>query len=115
MKTDVSVRQHLWEYVQGDPMALRIRLRDGAQLSYSFLLKWIFLALVSGAMGCIIVHSFQFLLVGISSAFAAMNLPLPLFSLAGVLSAIVGFQVNRHFTLYDFALAGSGRKAGPSD
>jgi len=34
--------------------------------------------------------------------------------IAGALTAIVGFQVNRHFTLYDFALAGSGRKTDTS-
>jgi hypothetical protein len=37
------------------------------------------------------------------------------YGIPGALTAIVGFQVNRHFTLYDFALAGSGRKTDTSN
>jgi H+/Cl- antiporter ClcA len=65
---------------------------------------------------------YAYIATGFSGILASsMNIPLAaavmtveifglIFSIPASLAAIIGFQVNRHLTLYDFAIAGSGRK-----
>ena len=65
---------------------------------------------------------YAYITIGFSGILASsMNIPLAAavmtveifglkFSIPASLGAIIGFQVNRHLTLYDFAIAGSGRK-----
>lgn len=64
---------------------------------------------------------YAYIATGFSGILASsMNIPLAaavmtieifglMFSIPASLAAIIGFQVNRHLTLYDFAIAGSGR------
>ena len=60
-----------------------IRLSSEKRKSLLFLLKWILIAVVSGAVGSFVVHSFAFLHQLISNSLTVLSVPLPIWSIGG--------------------------------
>ncbi len=60
-------------------------MRENTKLAYIYLLKWVFLSLLAGILGTIIVHSFKFLLSGITHFLLSHPVPQPVYAVFGAL------------------------------
>jgi CIC family chloride channel protein len=61
------------------------QISSNTRLSYLYLLKWMFLALVAGVSGSLLTHSFTYLLFMANRSFLISPIPLPAVSLLGAL------------------------------
>ena len=64
---------------------MKIHLWENTKLAYIYLLKWVFLSLLAGILGTIIVHSFKFLLSGITYFLLSHPVPQPVYAVFGAL------------------------------
>jgi H+/Cl- antiporter ClcA len=74
-----------------------LRVSESSRLSYVFLLKWLLIALAAG----ILASSMN---IPIASAVMGVEIFGPQYSLPVTIAANIGFQINRHQTIYDFAM-----------
>ena len=62
---------------------MKLKIRKDIKISYIYLLKWILLALLAGAVGSLTVHSFFFLLSNITKFFLSYPVPPPAYAVFG--------------------------------
>ena len=74
---------------------MSVHISEDEKLSYVYLLKWVFLSLLAGILGSVIVHSFRFLLSQITGFFLSYPVPQPAYAVFGAVftgSIIYRFQ-----------------------
>lgn len=67
------------------------------RMSLIFLIKWVLLSLVAGIIGSLVVHSFSFLIGGITTFLKSFSIPIFLWTIAGALiSGGIIYRIQPH-------------------